>query len=324
MNKIITKKDERILAELDLNSRQTDASIAKKTGLSMQVANYRINNLLSRGIITDFYTAIDTSKLGFNAYYVFLQLEKINKEREDEIIAKLKELDCVGWLITGVGKWDICLMLFADSVMRFDNYLSKVINLCHQNLYNYDFTIFCNSEQKSYTFIETRKDSGVRFEETKERVVLDETDIQILSKLAPNARISLTEIQKKAKIPIHTSVYRIKLMEKNKIILGYKPKLDVHKLGYEWHLLLLKFQNITEQRKKDFIYFCENHKSIYYITRTIGLYNLMLDVHVKTNDDFRELIQELRDKFSDVVKLYESIVVFKEHKISYFPEEMMK
>lgn len=324
MNKIITKKDERILAELDKDSRQTDAKIAKKTGLSKQVANYRINNLLKKGIITDFYTAIDTSKLGLNAYYLFIQLEKINKEKEEELIGQLKSLDFVGWLVTGVGRWDFCLLILADTIEHFDTYLSQIVNFCKENLHDYNFTIFLSSEQTSYKFITPKDYSKVRLEQRKEKIELDKTDIAILKEIALNARISLTDIQKKTKISIHTAAYRIKTLEKSKVILGYKPKLDVEKLGYQWHLLLLKFQSIPEKRKLEFLYFCENHKSIYYITRTIGLYNLMLDVHVKTNDDFRELIQELRDKFSDVVKLYESIVVFKEHKISYFPEEMMK
>lgn len=324
MNKILNKKDERILAELDKDSRQTDSQIAKKTGLSKQVVNYRINNLLSRGIITDFYTTFDVAKLGFNSYYVFLQLEKINKQEEQELIAKLKALDFVGWLITGVGRWDVCLLLFADTLERFDSQLGQITSLCKNNLYDYNFSALISSEHISYKFVSLKEIAKVKQEERKERIELDKTDLVILKEIAPDARISLTDIQKRTKIPIHTTAYRIKNLEKQKIILGYKPKLDVEKLGYQWNLLLLKFQSIPEKRKHEFLYFCENHKSIYYITRTIGLYNLMLDVHVRTNDDFRELIQELRDKFSDVVKLYESIVVFKEHKISYFPEEMMK
>ncbi|MBN2052369.1 Lrp/AsnC family transcriptional regulator [Candidatus Woesearchaeota archaeon] len=324
MNKIITKKDERILAELDNNSRQTDSQIAKKTGLSKQVANYRISKLIKRGIISDFYTTLDVAKLGFNSYYVFLQLENINKEKEEELIARIKALDFVGWLITGVGKWDACLLLFSASLEQFDSQLGRITNLCGGHLYDYNFIILISSEHISYKFVGHKEFTKIKQEERKEKIAVDKTDLTILKEIAPDARISLTDIQKKTKIPIHTAAYRIKQLEKQKIILGYKPKLDVEKLGHQWHLLLLKFQSVPEKRKNEFISFCENHKSIYYITRTIGLYNLMLDVHVKSNDDFRELIQELRDKFSDVIKLYESIVVFKEHKISYYPEELMK
>jgi DNA-binding Lrp family transcriptional regulator len=322
MNKIIDKKDERILAQLDKDSRQTDSQIAKKAGLSKQVVNYRINNLVQKGIITEFYTSIDTAKLGLNSYYVFLQLEKIDKQKEEEIVRKLKELNFIGWIVTGIGRWDLCILLFASSVKQFDNQLNKITSLCANNLFDFNFVIMIGSEQISYKFVSPKDFNKINQEEQKEVFNLDKTDFEILRQIASNARIGLTDIHKKTKIPIHTAAYRIKSLEKQKIILGYKPKLDIEKLGYQWHLLLLKFQSISEKRRNEFIYFCENHKNVYYITKTVGLYNLMLDVHVKTNDDFRELIQELRDKFSDVVKLYESVVVFKEHKISYFPQEL--
>ena len=55
----------------------------------------------------------------------------------------------------------------------------------------------------------------------------------------------------------------LKNLQKNKIIGGFKPKINIEKLGYQWHLLLLQFQNITDQRKKEFIDFCKQHKKVY-------------------------------------------------------------
>ena len=37
------------------------------------------------------------------------------------------------------------------------------------------------------------------------------------------------------------------------IIEGFKPKLNIGKLGYQWYLLLLQFQKLTEKRKNEFI-----------------------------------------------------------------------
>ncbi|MBW2990315.1 Lrp/AsnC family transcriptional regulator [Candidatus Woesearchaeota archaeon] len=323
MNKL-TKKDQRILFELDQNSRQTDSQIAKKIGLSKQVVNYRINNLLKKKIISEFYTTLDIAKLGLNTYYVFLQLANINRQKEESLIKQLDELDFVGWLLSGLGRWDVCVSISADTMELFDSLLSKIIAVCEDYLYDYTFTMLFESSHLSYKFVNPKQFKKIIQQEKKEKISLDKIDIAILRQIASNARISLTEIQKKTKIPIHTSAYRLKSLEKQKLILGYKPKLDLGVLGLQWHLLLLKFQNVSEKRKKELIYFCENHKNVYYLTRTIGSYNLMLDVHVKTSDEFRKVVLELRDKFSDVIKIYESIFVFKEHKISYFPEELLK
>ena len=41
-------KDKKILLELELNSRQSFSSIAKKVGLSKEVVNYRVNKLIKK------------------------------------------------------------------------------------------------------------------------------------------------------------------------------------------------------------------------------------------------------------------------------------
>lgn len=69
--------------------------------------------------------------------------------------------------------------------------------------------------------------------------------------------------------------------------------------------------------------FCNNHKKIYYITNCLGLYNAMLDVHVKGVEEFKEVLLDLKENFSDIIKIYESIIIFDEYKISYFPAKLI-
>ena len=111
---IIDERDKKILRELEENARQTDSSIAKKVRLSKQVTNYRIQQMVKSGIISNFYTVVNVGNLGLTTYYVFIQLEKIDSEEENKIIKRIHSLDEVGWLISCVGKWDIILNLNED------------------------------------------------------------------------------------------------------------------------------------------------------------------------------------------------------------------
>ncbi len=79
-------KDKRILYQLDLNARQTNTQIAKKVGLSKDVVNYRIKSLEKEGIITGYYTIIDTSKVGYFSFRVYLKLIDSTPVKEEEII----------------------------------------------------------------------------------------------------------------------------------------------------------------------------------------------------------------------------------------------
>lgn len=325
MNKInlIDEKDRKILVELDKNSRQTDSEIAKKVGLSKQVTNYRIQNLIKKEIITNFYTIINVGKLGLNSYYVFLQLEKINKEREKELLKKLNSLDYVGWLVSGTGRWDVVLLIYADSISTFDKLLNQITNICGNNLHECNFTTLISSEHIGYKFLGETRTESLKQTEKSEIKKLDKTDKKILEVIEQKARTSIVEISEEAKIPLHIASYHLKTLIKEKIIEGFKPKININKLGYQWHLLLLQFQRITEKRKNEFIDFCKQHKKIYYVTNTLGLYNVMLDIHVKNTEEFKEVLLELKENFSDIIKLYESIIIFDEYKISYFPKRLI-
>jgi len=325
IKKFIDEKDRKILTELDKDARQPDSEIAKKAGLSKQVVNFRIKKLVERGIVPIFYTIINTGKLGLNSYYIFLQLQKINKTQEKELLKKLNDLDYVGWLASGVGRWDVVLLIYADSISTFDRLFNNVLDLCGEHLHEHNFATLIRSEHISYKFLaETRYLESVKQTEKSEIVMLGEEDKKILEAISQNSRMPLTEISEKTKIPLHVVNYHIKSMIKDKVIEGFKPKIDVSKIDYQWNLLLIQFQRTTEERKKEFIDFCRNHKKIYYITNTIGIYNLLLDIYVKNTKEFRDVLLELKDKFSDVIKLYESIVIFDEYKINYFPKGLLK
>lgn len=82
----LDEKDRKILAELDKNARTTDSEIAKRIRLSKQVVHYRIKNLMQREIVTSFYTAVDVGKLGYDSYYVYLQLAQISEEDRKSVV----------------------------------------------------------------------------------------------------------------------------------------------------------------------------------------------------------------------------------------------
>lgn len=327
---LLDERDRKILIELDKNSRQPDSAIAKKLGISKQVTNYRIQKLVEKGIISNFYTIINVGSLGLNSYYVFLQLEKIDKNQEKELLEKINTLDYVGWLVSGTGRWDAVVLLYAESLGAFDALLSEIVNICGDHLHEYNFTTLIAAEHIRYKFLaETRATGDIYSVKQTEKMkevslnIIDEIDKKILSIIAQKSRSSIREISRQAKIPTHVVNYHLKRLIKLKIIGGFKPKINVNTLGYQWHLLLIQTRNVTEARKKEFIQFCKQYQKIYYVTNTVGLYNMMLDIHVGSGEEFKEVLLELKSRFSDVIRLYESLILFEEYKINYFPERLL-
>ena len=321
---LLDQKDRKILSELDKNARQTDTQMGKKVGLSKQVVNYRIQKLIERGIISNFYTIINTGLLGLNSYYLFLQLEKINGTQESELMKKINALGYVGWLVSGTGRWDAVALIYAGSPGEFDALLTEIITLCGDHLHEYQFTALVHAEHLGYKFLAEKEIFwSVKKKEKKTPTILELTDKKILAALSQNSRRSLVEVSQITKIPTHKIHYHLKKLIKLKLIEGFKPKIDLSVLGYQWHLLLLQFRSTTEKEKKEFFNFCRYYKKIYYATHTVGQYNFMLDIHVHSMEEFKEVLLELKSRFSGNIHLYESIIIFKEHKIDYFPIKLL-
>ena len=79
-------KNRKLLYELDCNSRQTVQQLAKRIGLSKDTVKYRINKLVKEGIIKSFNAIIDTGKLGFYSFRIFMKFYQLSPNKEKEIL----------------------------------------------------------------------------------------------------------------------------------------------------------------------------------------------------------------------------------------------
>jgi DNA-binding Lrp family transcriptional regulator len=309
------KKDREILRILNKNSRTPDSGIAKKLRVSKQTVSYRIKRMQQKGIIRNFYTEFDVSRLGFNSYYVFIELEKITNSIEKEIIKKLSEEENIGWIISAIGKSSIILLVYARTMMDFESEFLEIKHICSGYLRESSLAILTESQKLSYRFL------GSGFEvvqkEKQKEVELDETDIKIMKTISQNARQKLVEIARKTGLSVDTVGYRLKKLKN--IIKGFKTKLDTNKIGLQWHLLLVRTLSIDGKTRKRFTSYLGSLKEVYYITSTVGSYDLLIDLHVKNSEEIMKFILKLRDLFPNVIKNYESLLVSQEHKLSYLP-----
>ena len=107
------KIDKKILKELLENSRLPLSQIGKRVRLSRENVYYRIQNLIKQGIIRDFVASIDYTSLGFQQFVAFIEFDKIDKEKESQIIEYLKKEKSVSWIGVLSGNWSLTFDIFA-------------------------------------------------------------------------------------------------------------------------------------------------------------------------------------------------------------------
>jgi DNA-binding Lrp family transcriptional regulator len=110
--------DYRILAELVENSKQSYVEIGRKLALHPNVIAYRVNRLEDQGIIREYTTLVDFSKLGLPEQVVVAANFPSDSSRED-IMKQICEIPETVNVISSLGSRSMNLDIdFASSVIR--------------------------------------------------------------------------------------------------------------------------------------------------------------------------------------------------------------
>lgn len=151
-----------------------------------------------------------------------------------------------------------------------------------------------------------------------EKAKLDSKDKKIIERLQKNCRQTIAEIAKATKLPRDVVVYRIKKLEQNKVIRAHHTLLNPQKLGYPLYVyVLFSCYNIKPEEETKFINYLKSHKQIIYVAKNSGKYDFTIGVCAKDYMDFDEIIREIRQKFSDVIKDIQSLPTVQEYKYDW-------
>ena len=318
-------KDRKILYELDLNARRTDSEIAKKVGLTRDSTRYRINRLIENGYINYFMTLINSMKLGYNWYRTFFKFQNLTVEKEKEIIDYLKER--ASWISKVEGIWDLNTGIFVKNVYEYRDLINYFLLKYSSFIERYDVAIVTREWTYHRDFLLSKKQKITKpiligFDHQKEykTEIIDETDYKILKTILKNARMKSIEIAREIETTEMVVRYRIKKLIQNGIIIGFKPFLNVHKLGYIYFKLHLTLQNLSSEQKKNILTYIHQHPNTVHMTELVGGADLECEFQVQNNDEFYGYIQDLRLKFSDLIRDYQFMQYTQEYKFTYLPE----
>jgi len=147
---------------------------------------------------------------------------------------------------------------------------------------------------------------------------LDSNNIEILHMLNKNARTKVSDIANKLNISSSAVIKRIRFLENNEIILGYRTKFSVPKLRHEYYRVFLYTKEYTKAEKQRFLNFCRNHDYILNYVDCIGPWNAELKVYSRDFHHFNKIFEEINKQFPDLINQYETCLVERKGVINYF------
>jgi Lrp/AsnC family transcriptional regulator, regulator for asnA, asnC and gidA len=235
---IIDLKDRKILYELDLDARQSLIHIGKKVGLKKDVVSYRIKRMQDEGIITNFWTAVNTFKLGYHVFRLYIKFQYLNNEIKNNLVDHFVNYKNA-WVVASVmGNIDFDAVIWINDIYEFYNFWKNTLDKFEDYFARYAFSIYIESfdYKKSYLLPDNKDLSNRELYRTScagDHVKIDELDYQLLNEIVMNARIPLIDLAKKINCSSQTIQYRLKNLINLRVIDAFRVNIDITKLGLQ-------------------------------------------------------------------------------------------
>jgi Lrp/AsnC family leucine-responsive transcriptional regulator len=317
-------KDRKILYQLDLNCRQSNTQIGRKVGLSKEVVNYRIKRMQEQGLISYFWTAINSLKLGYYAFRIYINFLDVSPETKNEIIQYFIKYKNIWTLQIAKGPVDLGAVLWTNDLYNFSQFWNRTLDKYGNYFENYSVSILTqvNCLKKTYLISNSYGKTDREFYKINckgEPVIIDEMDFQLLNEIATNARIPLIQLAEKLNTSSQTVNYKIKNMIKKGIILAFRVCIDYSKLGLQSCIIDIYLKDHTKGKQiEEYIKgnpYVENIMDI-----TIGWCDLNFELMVKDINTLTKLIEEIDEKYPGAIRKTTFWMAIKAHKERWLPE----
>jgi DNA-binding Lrp family transcriptional regulator len=318
MEKLDTK-DKQILYQLDLNSKMSLRKIGHHVKLSKSVVQYRINRLVKEGIIKNFYTSIDFYRLGYINLCIHITYQYYTPEIENKIITHFKGNNET-WFIANVqGKYDLLIMFTIKNLNKFFSFWKNTLRIYRYNIEQADISFIPKTYvfPKEYLLKKTLIHQKKAIVDGAPEIHIEEKDLKILHEISLNSRKPLTEIARKYDVSSVMIANRIKKLEKENIITGYKINIDYSKLGYQLFNVQYVLKNYNKIDK--IIAYIKENPNIISINEVIGNWDLSCNYHIRNYHELHKIINDILRKFPNDIKNRITVTYPEIFKSNYMP-----
>lgn len=138
--------------------------------------------------------------------------------------------------------------------------------------------------------------------------VLTEKDVLILKKLFEDGRKSSASISKEIDLGREIVNYRIKRLIKKNLIVKFIPKINEKSINYKEYVILLKLNLDDKISKEKFIKEEIGNKYLIWMVKSNSGWDLIVRLYASSIEEFKIKLNEILDKYSNVLARYYTII----------------
>jgi len=319
----IDLKDRKILYELDLDCRQSNTRIGEKVGLKKDVVSYRIKKFQDEGVIENFWTLIDTFRLGYNVFRLYINFQYLTSNIKEDIISYFVNYKN-SWIVATIkSEIDLDVVVWVKDIFEFYKFWEKTLDLYEDYFSKYAISIYTQAIVYKKSFLLPEKTESQDRELCNMKcggnpVGIDEMDFKLLNELSINARAPLIELAEKLGCSSQNVNYRIKNLVKSGVIKSFRVNLDLSKL--DLHNYKVDVYLKDHKLKKPVFDYLKNKPYLEFMNLSIGWADLEPEFVVKNMDELLKILDEINTKFSGAIKKQAFFIIEKDYKLRCLPE----
>jgi len=319
----IDLKDRKILYELDLDARQSLTQIGKKVGLKKDIVSYRIHRMQDEGIIKNFWTAINTFKLGYQVYRIYINFQYVSLQIKERIISHFVTHRNVWAVISLKAEVDFDVVVWVKDIYEFYTFWDKTLDEFEDYFAKVTISLYVEAFNYKKSFLlpgHPDKEDRLLYRTTYggKPVEIDKVDYGLLNELAVNARVPLIDLAEKLGISSQAVNYRVNNLMKHGVINAFRVNVDLAKLGLQHYKLEIYLKD-HKQRRAIWQYlrekpYCDT------LNVAIGWSDLEFEIIVENVQQLGDIMEEIDATFPNAIKKQNFWIFDKVHKERWLPE----
>jgi len=275
------------------------------------------------GIIRNFLTAINTFKLGYQVYRIYINFQYVNSQIKERIIQHFIDYKNAWAVISLKAEIDFDVIVWVKDIYEFYQFWNKTLDEFEDYFAKVTISVYVEAFNYKKSFLlPNHNDKGDRlFYRTTcsgKPVEIDKTDYSLLNEIAVNARMPLIDLAEKLGITSQAVNYRLNNLIKNGVINAFRVNIDSSKLGFSLYKLDIY---LKDHKQRNAIWnflkekpFCDT------LNVAVGWCDLEFELLVENVDQLGKIMDDLYSRFPNAIKKQTFWIAEKVHKERWLPE----
>lgn len=309
---MLDRIDQKLLVLLDTNAELSTSQIARVLRQGRDRVEYRIEKLLSEGAIKNFAAVLNPHRLGGSIYKIYLKI-LLDENKKKGFLKTLHAHPRVFWIAESDGRWNVMFSIVAANPIDFYQFQEELLSSYREVLHEVEVYPIITATFFSRKYLQSKELSD---EVTSwdiggpiHKYSMDEIDIQISLALNKDSRIKLTELARHLKTTIDVVQYRLKKLEAEKVVIGYRANLNLSALSMTLYKTQLSVGAADSEEEEAFVRYCRRSPNVIYMVKQVGRCPLEIEIEAQDSLTYFKTIDEMQRLFPNFIRNTDTILI---------------